>query len=217
MQIESKIDIHSDTFKENKEFHLHLANELKERVEKVRMGGGEKTKQRLEKQGKLDVRKRIELLVDNGSEFLELSELAGNELYDTDVPSGGIVTGVGVVSGRACMIVANDPSVKGGTYFPITVKKHLRAQEVAERNHLPCIYLVDSGGAFLPLQSEVFPDKDDFGKIFYNQARMSSKGIAQISSVHGFCTAGGAYIPAMSDQTVMVKETGTIFLLALRL
>ena len=155
MQIESKIDIHSDTFKENKEFHLHLANELKERVEKVRMGGGEKTKQRLEKQGKLDVRKRIELLVDNGSEFLELSELAGNELYDTDVPSGGIVTGVGVVSGRACMIVANDPSVKGGTYFPITVKKHLRAQEVAERNHLPCIYLVDSGGAFLPLQSSI--------------------------------------------------------------
>lgn len=212
MQIESKIDVKSDIFKENKEFHLTLANELKAKLEKAHMGGGEKSKARLEKQGKLDVRLRVNKLIDAGSEFLELSELAGDELYDTEVASGGIITGVGVVSGRACMIVANDPSVKGGTYFPITVKKHLRAQEVAERNHLPCIYLVDSGGAFLPLQSEVFPDKDDFGKIFYNQARMSSKGIAQISSVHGFCTAGGAYIPAMSDQTVIVKETGTIFL-----
>ena len=159
MQIESKLDVKSDIFKENKEFHLALANELKTKLEKAYMGGGEKSKSRLEKQGKLDVRLRVNKLIDTGSEFLELSELAGHELYDTDVASGGIVTGVGVVAGRACMIVANDPSVKGGTYFPITVKKHLRAQEIAERNHLPCIYLVDSGELFFLFSQRFFQIK----------------------------------------------------------
>ncbi len=176
------------------------------------MGGGAKYLERQKSQGKLPVRERIEQLIDPGTDFLELSALAGFELYEDKVPAAGIITGIGMISGRSCIIVANDPSVKGGTYYPITVKKHLRAQEIAEKNHLPCVYLVDSGGAFLPKQDEVFPDKDDFGRIFYNQARMSSKGIAQIASVHGFCTAGGAYIPAMSDQSVIVEGTGTIFL-----
>jgi acetyl-CoA carboxylase carboxyltransferase component len=212
MRISSKIDRNSEHFQQNVAFHQQLTQELNARLEEARLGGGVQVIEGLRKQGKLPARERIQKLVDPGSEFLELSSLAGHELYDSPVPSGGIVTGVGMIQGRPCMIVANDASVKGGTYFPITVKKHLRAQEIAAQNHLPCIYLVDSGGAFLPMQDEVFPDKDDFGRIFYNQARMSSLGIQQISSVHGFCTAGGAYIPAMSDQSVIVRGTGTIFL-----
>jgi 3-methylcrotonyl-CoA carboxylase beta subunit/propionyl-CoA carboxylase len=212
MRISSRIDRNSEHFQQNVAYHQQLAQELNARLEEVQLGGGSQVIEGLRKQGKLPARERIQKLVDPGSEFLELSALAGHELYDAAVPAGGIVTGVGMIQGRPCMIVANDASVKGGTYFPITVKKHLRAQEIAAQNHLPCIYLVDSGGAFLPMQDEVFPDKDDFGRIFYNQARMSSLGIQQISSVHGFCTAGGAYIPAMSDQSVIVKGTGTIFL-----
>ncbi|HET9238170.1 MAG TPA: carboxyl transferase domain-containing protein [Oligoflexus sp.] len=212
MRISSKIDRNSEHFQQNVAWHQQLTQELNARLEEVRLGGGTQVIEGLRKQGKLPARERIQKLVDPGSDFLELSSLAGHELYDSAVPSGGIVTGVGMIQGRPCMIVANDASVKGGTYFPITVKKHLRAQEIAAQNHLPCIYLVDSGGAFLPMQDEVFPDKDDFGRIFYNQARMSSLGIQQISSVHGFCTAGGAYIPAMSDQSVIVRGTGTIFL-----
>jgi acetyl-CoA carboxylase carboxyltransferase component len=212
MRISSRIDRNSEHFQQNVAYHQQLAQELNARLEEVQLGGGTQVIEGLRKQGKLPARERIQKLVDPGSEFLELSALAGHELYDSPVPSGGIVTGVGMIQGRPCMIVANDASVKGGTYFPITVKKHLRAQEIAGQNHLPCIYLVDSGGAFLPMQDEVFPDKDDFGRIFYNQARLSSLGIQQISSVHGFCTAGGAYIPAMSDQSVIVKGTGTIFL-----
>lgn len=212
MRISSKIDRNSEHFQQNVAYHQQLTQELNARLEEARLGGGAQVIEGLRKQGKLPARERIQKLVDPGSDFLELSSLAGHELYDSAVPSGGIVTGVGMIQGRPCMIVANDASVKGGTYFPITVKKHLRAQEIAAQNHLPCIYLVDSGGAFLPMQDEVFPDKDDFGRIFYNQARMSSLGIQQISSVHGFCTAGGAYIPAMSDQSVIVRGTGTIFL-----
>ena len=168
--------------------------------------------QRHRSRGKLPARERIDRLVDPGSAFLELNALAAWDVYDGQAPSAGIVTGIGVVEGRACVIVANDATVKGGTYFPLTVKKHLRAQEVAEQNHLPCIYLVDSGGAFLPLQDEVFPDREHFGRIFYNQARMSAKGIAQIAVVMGSCTAGGAYVPAMSDETIIVRGTGTIFI-----
>jgi 3-methylcrotonyl-CoA carboxylase beta subunit/propionyl-CoA carboxylase len=212
MRISSRIDRNSEHFQQNAAYHQQLAQELNARLEEVQLGGGPQVMEGLRRQGKLPARERVQKLIDPGSEFLELSALAGHELYDSSVPAGGIVTGVGMIQGRPCMIVANDASVKGGTYFPITVKKHLRAQEIAAQNHLPCIYLVDSGGAFLPMQDEVFPDKDDFGRIFYNQARMSSLGIQQISSVHGFCTAGGAYIPAMSDQSVIVKGTGTIFL-----
>ena len=212
MRIESKLDTTGEAFLGNAEFHQQLASELKSKLDVAAQGGGEKAVSYLKKQGKMTARERVDFLIDDDSEFLPLSDLAGNDLYDTAVPSGGMVTGIGMVHNRPCMIVANDASVKGGTYFPITVKKHLRAQEIAEKNHLPCIYLVDSGGAFLPMQDEVFPDKDDFGRIFYNQARMSAKGIQQISAVHGFCTAGGAYIPAMSDQSVIVKDTGTIFL-----
>ena len=212
MRITSKLDCNSEQFRSNIAHHQGLSAELQHMAAKAKLGGGPATLEKLRQQGKLAARDRIQKLIDPSTEFLELSTLAGHELYPIEVPSGGIVTGVGMIHGRPCMIVANDASVKGGTYFPITVKKHLRAQEIAERNHLPCIYLVDSGGAFLPMQDEVFPDKDDFGRIFYNQARMSSQGIQQISSVHGFCTAGGAYIPAMSDQSVIVRNTGTIFL-----
>ncbi|MFW7380977.1 MAG: carboxyl transferase domain-containing protein [Oligoflexus sp.] len=212
MRIDSKISTNSQEFQENYRFHKELADQLQDKLERARLGGGAEYQARLQERGKLPVRERIQVLIDPGSRFLELSALAGDSLYDTDVPAAGIITGIAMVHNRPCMVVANDPSVKGGTYFPITVKKHLRAQEIAEKNHLPCIYLVDSGGAFLPMQDEVFPDKDDFGRIFYNQARMSAMGIPQISAVHGFCTAGGAYIPAMSDQTVIVKGTGTIFL-----
>jgi acetyl-CoA carboxylase carboxyltransferase component len=189
-----------------------LVAELRERTALVARGGGERSLERHRSRGKLPARERIDRLVDPDSAFLELSALAAWELYDGQAPSAGIVTGIGVVEGRECVIVANDATVKGGTYFPLTVKKHLRAQEIAEQNRLPCIYLVDSGGAFLPLQDEVFPDRDHFGRIFYNQARMSARGIPQIAVVMGSCTAGGAYVPAMSDETVIVRGTGTIFI-----
>ena len=208
----------SEEFKANAEHHRALANELKQRLAKVREGGGEKYRKRQESQGKLFVRERIERLLDPNSPFLELSALAAWSLYedqasgDQAAPGAGIVTGIGRVSGCEVLIVANDATVKGGSYFPMTVKKHLRAQQIAEENHLPCLYLVDSGGAFLPLQDEVFPDVGHFGRIFYNQARMSAKKIPQIAAVMGSCTAGGAYVPAMSDEAVIVKGTGTIFL-----
>src|SRR6185369_8792958 len=210
--LSSSIDSSSPEFKQNSEHHKHLANELKERLARVREGGGEKYRKRQEEQGKLFVRERIERLLDPGSPFLELSALAAYDLYDSESPSAGIVTGIGRVSNREAMVVANDATVKGGSYFPMTVKKHLRAQQIAEENHLPCLYLVDSGGAFLPLQDEVFPDVNHFGRIFYNQARMSSKRIPQIAAVMGSCTAGGAYVPAMSDEAIIVKGAGTIFL-----
>jgi acetyl-CoA carboxylase carboxyltransferase component len=189
-----------------------LVAELRERTAAVAAGGGDRARERHESRGKLFARDRIDRLVDPGTAFLELNALAALDVYDNQAPSAGIVTGIGVVEGRECVIVANDATVKGGSYFPLTVKKHLRAQEVAEQNHLPCIYLVDSGGAFLPLQAEVFPDRDHFGRIFFNQARMSAQGIPQIAVVMGSCTAGGAYVPAMSDETVIVQGTGTIFI-----
>jgi acetyl-CoA carboxylase carboxyltransferase component len=189
-----------------------LVAELRERTAAVAGGGGEKALERHRSRGKLPARERIDRLVDPGSAFLELNALAAWELYDGAAPSAGIVTGIGVVEGQECVIVANDATVKGGSYFPLTVKKHLRAQEVAAQNRLPCLYLVDSGGAFLPLQDEVFPDRDHFGRIFFNQARLSAAGIPQIAVVMGSCTAGGAYVPAMSDETIIVKGTGTIFI-----
>jgi acetyl-CoA carboxylase carboxyltransferase component len=189
-----------------------LVAELRERTELVARGGGEKAVERHRSRGKLTARERIDRLVDPGSAFLELSALAAWDVYEGQAPSAGIVTGIGVIEGRECLLIGNDATVKGGTYFPLTVKKHLRAQEIAEQNHLPCVYLVDSGGAFLPLQAEVFPDRDHFGRIFFNQARLSAKGIPQIASVMGSCTAGGAYVPAMSDETIIVKGTGTIFI-----
>src|SRR5881409_2484698 len=189
-----------------------LVAELRARTAEVAQGGGEHAIERHRSRGKLTARERIDRLVDPDTAFLELNALAAWDLYDGEAPSAGIVTGIGVVEGRECAIVANDATVKGGSYFPLTVKKHLRLQEVAEQNRLPCIYLVDSGGAFLPLQAEVFPDRDHFGRIFYNQARLSAEGIAQIAVVMGSCTAGGAYVPAMSDETVIVRGTGTIFI-----
>jgi 3-methylcrotonyl-CoA carboxylase beta subunit len=211
-KIRSHIDPKSEGFRKNSEAYEELLLELRERSAQARRGGGEKARKRHEERGKLPVRDRIELLLDPGTAFLELSPLAAFGMYDGRVPAAGIITGIGRVSGREVVIVANDATVKGGTYYPITVKKHLRAQEIAEQNRLPCICLVDSGGAFLPLQDEVFPDRDHFGRIFYNQARMSAKGIPQIAAVMGSCTAGGAYVPAMSDEVVIVKGTGTIFL-----
>jgi acetyl-CoA carboxylase carboxyltransferase component len=201
-----------ETFARRAERMDALVAELQERTALVSRGGGEKAVDRHRSRGKLTARERIDRLVDPGTAFLELNALAAWELYEGAAPSAGIVTGVGVVEGQECVIVANDATVKGGSYFPLTVKKHLRAQEVAEQNHLPCIYLVDSGGAFLPLQAEVFPDREHFGRIFYNQARMSAQGIPQIAVVMGSCTAGGAYVPAMSDETVIVQGTGTIFI-----
>ncbi len=195
-----------------REQHQALIDDLNERLARVRLGGGEKSVERHHARGKLLARERIERLCDPGTPFLELSALAAEELYDGAAPGAGVVTGVGLVRGRRVVIVANDATVKGGTYYPITVKKHLRAQEVALQNHLPCIYLVDSGGAFLPMQDEVFPDREHFGRIFYNQANMSARSIPQIACVMGSCTAGGAYVPAMSDETVIVREQGTIFL-----
>ncbi len=189
-----------------------LVAELRERTALVARGGGEKALERHRARGKLTARERIDRLVDPDTSFLELNALAAWDLYGGDAPSAGIVTGIGVVEGRECVIVANDATVKGGSYFPLTVKKHLRAQEVAAQNRLPCVYLVDSGGAFLPLQDEVFPDRDHFGRIFFNQANLSAAGIAQIASVMGSCTAGGAYVPAMSEETVIVRGTGTIFI-----
>jgi len=195
-----------------REKHLELIAELEAELERVRAGGGAKAIERHRGRGKLTARERVAGLCDPGTELLELSALAAHGMYDDAAPGAGIVAGIGIVSGRRCVIAANDATVKGGTYYPMTVKKHLRAQEVALQNRLPCIYLVDSGGAFLPLQDEVFPDRDHFGRIFFNQATMSAQGIPQISAVMGSCTAGGAYVPAMSDETVIVRHQGTIFL-----
>src|SRR6187401_3226857 len=211
-KLDTLINQSNPTFKANLERMTQLVAELRQRVGKAREGGGAKYVQRHREQGKLPVRERIARLVDAGAPFLELSPLAGYELYDDDTPGAGIVTAVGRVSGRDVVIVANDATVKGGTYYPVTVKKHLRAQQIALENRLPCLYLVDSGGAFLPLQADVFPDREHFGRIFFNQARMSAEGIPQIAVVMGSCTAGGAYVPAMSDETIIVKGTGTIFL-----
>jgi 3-methylcrotonyl-CoA carboxylase beta subunit/propionyl-CoA carboxylase len=202
----------SDEFRRNDATFRALVDELRQRTEKVKEGGGPKYLERHREQGKLPVRERIDRLIDPGTPFLECSPLAAWGLYDDDAPSAGVVTGIARVEGREVMIVANDATVKGGTYFPMTVKKHLRAQDIALQNRLPCVYLVDSGGAFLPLQAEVFPDRDHFGRIFFNQARMSAERIPQIAVVMGSCTAGGAYVPAMSDETIIVKGTGTIFL-----
>jgi acetyl-CoA carboxylase carboxyltransferase component len=208
----SQVERESEVFAQRRDRMEALVAELRERTAQVARGGGDKAIERHRSRGKLTARERVDRLLDPGSAFLELGALAAWEMYDGQAPSAGMVTGIGVVEGQECVIVANDATVKGGTYFPITVKKHLRAQEVADQNNLPCIYLVDSGGAFLPLQDEVFPDRDHFGRIFFNQARMSAKGIPQIAAVMGSCTAGGAYVPAMSDETIIVKGTGTIFI-----
>src|SRR5437763_5945976 len=189
-----------------------LVAELRDRLAKARLGGPDRARERHTKAGKLLARERVERLLDPGTAFLELSALAAFGMYDDEAPGAGIVTGIGRVAGRDVMVVANDATVKGGTYYPATVKKHVRAQQIALENHLPCVYLVDSGGAYLPLQADVFPDRDHFGRIFYNQARLSAQGIAQIAVVMGSCTAGGAYVPAVSDETVIVRGTGTIFL-----
>src|SRR5438034_5753152 len=210
--LSSQVERGSDDYSRRRERMEALVAELEERTALVARGGGERAVERHRSRGKLTARERIDRLVDPDSAFLELSALGAWDLYDGAAPGAGIVTGIGVVEGRECVIVSNDATVKGGTYFPLTVKKHLRAQEIAEQNHLPCLYLVDSGGAFLPLQAEVFPDRDHFGRIFYNQARLSAKGIAQIAVVMGSRTAGGAYVPAMSDETVIVRGTGTIFI-----
>ena len=202
----------SEEFSRRHERMAGLVAELRERTAAVARGGGEKAVERHRSRGKLTARERIDRLVDPDTAFLELNALAAWDLYDGEAPSAGIVTGIGVVEGRECVIVANDATVKGGSYFPLTVKKHLRAQEVAAQNRLPCLYLVDSGGAFLPLQAEVFPDREHFGRIFFNQAQMSAQGIPQIAVVMGSCTAGGAYVPAMSDETMIVRGTGTIFI-----
>ncbi len=210
--IKSAISTDSEDFRSNRQHMQGLVDDLRELTSRVSLGGSEKARKKHQDRGKLLPRDRVDTLIDPGSAFLELAPLAANGMYGDEVPSAGVVAGIGRVSGRECMIIANDATVKGGTYYPLTVKKHLRAQEVAAENHLPCIYLVDSGGAFLPMQDEVFPDRDHFGRIFYNQANLSAKGIPQIACVMGSCTAGGAYVPAMSDETVIVKEQGTIFL-----
>jgi len=210
--IRSSVDTASAEFQANREHNLGLLTELRRRHAVVMAGGGPDAVARHRARGKLPARERVHRLCDPSTPFLELSALAGWGVYDDDTPSAGIVTGIGRVEGREVMVVANDATVKGGTYYPLTVKKHLRAQEIAQQNRLPCIYLVDSGGAFLPLQAEVFPDRDHFGRIFYNQATMSAQGIPQIAVVMGSCTAGGAYVPAMSDESVIVRGTGTIFL-----
>ncbi|MBI4925954.1 MAG: methylcrotonoyl-CoA carboxylase [Bdellovibrio sp.] len=208
--LQSEINTNTQEFKDNFRYHLKLSQELEERIQIIKHGG--RAREQHEKRGKLFVRDRIQKLIDNDTSFLECSPLAAWEMYDSQVPSAGIITGIGIVHGREIMIIANDATVKGGSYLPITVKKHLRAQEIAKENNLPCIYLVDSGGAYLPLQAEVFPDREHFGRIFYNQAIMSAIGIPQIAAVMGSCTAGGAYVPAMSDETIIVRNQGSIFL-----
>lgn len=210
--LESRIRTDADDYRANREHHLALLADLRERLADVATHGGERSVEKHRKRGKLLARERIDTLLDPGSPFLELSPLAAGDVYGTRVPAAGIVTGIGLVHGREVMVVANDATVKGGTYFPLTVKKHIRAQEIAAENRLPTVYLVDSGGAFLPRQDEVFPDEKHFGRIFANQARMSADGIPQIAVVMGSCTAGGAYVPAMSDESIIVKGNGTIFL-----
>jgi len=211
-RIKSKVSTKSPAYKENFEYNSSLVKELKERLDIVKLGGTEKARQKHLERNKLLPRDRIKKLCDKDTPFLEFSALAAYDMYEGAAPAAGIITGIGVIKGRECLIIANDATVKGGTYFPMTVKKHVRAQEIAMKNNLPCLYLVDSGGVFLPLQSEVFPDRDHFGKIFYNQARLSAMRIPQIAIVMGSCTAGGAYVPAMSDETIMVRNQATIFI-----
>ncbi len=210
--IKSNIDLFGADFETNKQKMHGLVRDLEEKIAQIEKGGSEKYRERHVGRGKLLARHRIRRLVDKGSAFLEFSQFAAYQVYDTEVPAAGIITGIGRVSGLECVIVCNDATVKGGTYFPLTVKKHIRAQEIAAANNLPCIYLVDSGGANLPNQDEVFPDREHFGRIFYNQAKMSANNIPQIAVVMGSCTAGGAYVPAMSDENIIVKDQGTIFL-----
>lgn len=211
-KIRSQINSQDELFKTNLKMMRQQVQALTDTLARVQLGGPESARQRHLEQGKLLVRDRINQLLDYSSPFLELSTLAGEQVYDDEVPAGGVITGIGQIAGQECMIIANDATVKGGTYYPITVKKHLRAQEIAAENHLPCLYLVDSGGAYLPKQDEVFPDRDHFGRIFYNQARLSAQNIPQIAIVMGSCTAGGAYVPAMADESIMVKNQATIFL-----
>jgi 3-methylcrotonyl-CoA carboxylase beta subunit len=210
--IQSKINVRSAEFRANAQAMETIVADLRDKAAQVALGGGESARAKHLARGKLLPRDRVGHLLDPGTPFLEIGQLAAFGMYDGDAPAAGVIAGIGRVNGTECMIVANDATVKGGTYYPMTVKKHLRAQEIAEQNHLPCIYLVDSGGAFLPKQDEVFPDRDHFGRIFFNQANLSAKGIPQIAVVMGSCTAGGAYVPAMSDETVIVKNQGTIFL-----
>ncbi len=210
--IHSALSLHSDEFRRNAETNRKLATELRALIARVAEGGSAEARAKHQSRGKLLVRDRVRHLLDPGSPFLEIGQLAGHGLYEDAIPAGGLVAGIGRVSGRECVIVANDATVKGGTYYPITVKKHLRAQEIALENALPCIYLVDSGGAFLPMQDEVFPDREHFGRIFFNQATLSARGIPQLAIVMGSCTAGGAYVPAMCDESIIVRNQGTIFL-----
>src|SRR5690242_2935933 len=210
--LETAVDPRAETFRANAAALARLAEDLWQRTAAIREGGGAEARKRHLSRGKLLPRDRVRTLIDPGAPFLELSQLAAHGMYGEDIPAAGIITGIGPVMGRECVIVANDATVKGGTYYPMTVKKHLRAQEIARQNRLPCIYLVDSGGANLPNQDEVFPDREHFGRIFYNQATLSAAGIPQIAVVMGSCTAGGAYVPAMSDESVIVKGQGTIFL-----
>jgi 3-methylcrotonyl-CoA carboxylase beta subunit len=211
-RLPTRVDRSAEDFTRRREFNLSLIEDLKKRINEVKEGGGEKYVVRHRSRGKMLARERINEICDPGTPFLEFSSLAANGLYDSRAHSAGIITGIGVVHGKECLFVANDATVKGGSYYPMTVKKHIRAQEIADENNLTCIYLVDSGGAFLPMQDEVFPDKGHFGRIFRNQAILSSKGVSQVAAVLGSCTAGGAYIPAMSDESIIVKGNGTIFL-----
>lgn len=212
MTIETKVDVKSHSFQDNKKAMMVRLEEYRSRLAMIKLGGGEEALKKHKSRKKLTARERVHQLIDPGSQFLEFSAFAADGVYESKVPAAGVVTGIGLICGVECVIVANDATVKGGTYFPLTAKKHLRAQEIALENGLPCIYLVDSGGAFLPMQSEVFPDRDHFGRVFYNQAQMSAQGIPQIAVVMGSCTAGGAYVPAMSDENIIVRGTGTIFL-----
>jgi 3-methylcrotonyl-CoA carboxylase beta subunit len=210
--LHSTIDPKSAEFTRHAAVMKGLVEEFRAKLKSVQQGGSEEAKAKHVARGKMLARGRISLLLDPGTPFLELSALAANDMYGGDVPSAGLVTGVGRISGRDCVLIANDATVKGGTYYPMTVKKHLRAQDIARDNHLPCVYLVDSGGAYLPMQDEIFPDERHFGRIFYNQARLSAAGIPQIAIVMGSCTAGGAYVPAMADESIIVRGEGTIFL-----
>ena len=210
--IENSVNPKDESFIANRQWMERLCDELRERVAGIALGGGERAREKHLARGKLLPRERVRRLLDPATPFLELSQLAAYQVYESEVPAAGLICGIGVVAGQECVIIANDATVKGGAYYPLTVKKHLRAQEIAAQNHLPCIYLVDSGGAYLPHQDEVFPDRDHFGRIFYNQANLSAAGIAQIAVVMGSCTAGGAYVPAMSDESIIVKKQGTIFL-----
>ena len=211
--LKSKLDPASSAYATNAAAMDELLDELREKTARAALGGSERSRERHIGRGKLLPRERVERLLDPGTPFLEIGALAANGMYGDEISGAGLIAGVGRVEGRECMIVCNDATVKGGTYYPMTVKKHLRAQEIAMQNHLPCLYLVDSGGANLPHQAEVFPDREHFGRIFYNQANMSAKGIPQIAAVMGSCTAGGAYVPAMSDETIIVRKQGTICLL----